>query len=193
MPTAGPNNAGTAANDMSTGFTAWTSTANAIGAVDAAYAPCTYSAPSSSQYLALTNFGFAVPGGATINGITVALQKKKLNSGDDVIDFAARLIKAGTVQSTDRSAAGQWPTTAGSTTYGGASDLWGGTWTASDVNGSGFGFAIAAGPVDTITGSGTAQVDAVAITIDYTAAGGAPGRALVSRRIESPSEPQFAE
>lgn len=193
MPSAGPFFAGTAANDASIGFVAWTNTSNATGATDASFAACTYSAPNTGNYLKVTNFGFSVPTGATIQGIVVAVQKKKSAGGDDVIDQAVRIVKGGTIGATDRGTADQWPTpTSDSVPYGSASDLWGETWTAADVNASTFGAAVAPAPADTLFGAGTAQVDAVTITVTYADAGSlVPVR--VARRVEVPTDPQFSE
>ncbi len=59
-----------------------------------------------------------------------------------VYDDKVRLIKGGTVGSTDRAVPGAWQSTPNTTIYGGPSDLWGTTWTAEDLNASTFGVAI---------------------------------------------------
>jgi hypothetical protein len=85
--------------------------------------------------------------------------------GWGIVDNAVRIVKSGTIGSTDRSSGTNWPQTFGYTSYGGSSDLWGETWTPSDINSSDFGFAISAigeGP------NTTAQVDNVRITVYYS-------------------------
>jgi hypothetical protein len=64
------------------------------------------------------------------------------NSG--VYDDKVRLIKGGTVGSTDRAVANAWQSTPTTTVYGGPSDLWGESWSRSDINSSNFGVAISA-------------------------------------------------
>jgi hypothetical protein len=59
-----------------------------------------------------------------------------------VYDEKVRIIKGGTVGSTDRAVANAWQSTPTTTIYGGPSDLWGESWTAEDLNASTFGFAI---------------------------------------------------
>lgn len=62
-----------------------------------------------------------------------------------VYDHRVRIIKNGAIGTTDKATADAWPL--GSdiyATYGGSSDLWGETWTPSDVNSANFGVAISA-------------------------------------------------
>src|SRR3989344_5212889 len=61
-----------------------------------------------------------------------------------VYDHRVRIIKGGAIGSTDKASGTAWPGSLAYTTYGGASDLWGETWTASDINASTFGVAISA-------------------------------------------------
>lgn len=78
-----------------------------------------------------------------------------------------------------------WANTGGSIgdtiVYGGPTDLWGTTWTDSDVNASDFGAVLSA----SITKSGKnpqyANVDAMRITIYYTAGGGGGGQPTSKR------------
>jgi hypothetical protein len=59
-----------------------------------------------------------------------------------VYDDKVRIIKGGTVGSTDRAVANAWRSTPTTTVYGGPSDLWGETWTYADINSAAFGVAI---------------------------------------------------
>ena len=63
---------------------------------------------------------------------------------EGIYDHRVRIIKGGAVGSTDKASGTAWPTSPAYTTYGGASDLWGETWTAEDINASTFGVAISA-------------------------------------------------
>lgn len=117
----------------------------------------------------LTTFGFSIPSTATIDGIIVAIERSA-SAGGTVTDLAVKLIKGGTISGDNKAdTVTTWPTTDGTVTYGGASDLWGLTLLYSDVNASNFGVSISA------TGVGSAgfpQVDHVTITVYYTDAGG---------------------
>ena len=125
-----------------------------------------------THYLTGSDLADKVPAGATINAITVGIQRRE--SASDVAtwtDSAVYIIKGGTIQTTQNKAdATAYTTTDVSVNYGG--DLWGVTWTAAQVNAADFGFAISCG----ITGddgeaSSVPEVDIIGnILIDYTAA-----------------------
>lgn len=163
---AGPNFAGTGADDSSNGGNiSWTNLSN-ITATDGSYAAATFNVSGDiTHYLKATNFGFSIPAGSTINGITATVNEMTNATN---VDTEIKLIKAGVIQSTNRSTGATWP--AGSfvdRTYGGASDLWGTTWTPSDINSSNFGFALSS----TTSTTGQARVDSIKITINYTTSG----------------------
>lgn len=119
----------------------------------------------STVYLKATNFGFSIPSGSTIDGITVNVEKK---AGDtSFFDNAIRIVKNGTVGTTDRSYNNPWPIHDDTVAYGGVTDLWGETWTDTDINNANFGFAISVKKVD---GDNNKKplIDWVNITITYT-------------------------
>lgn len=151
----------TAANDAALGTVTWTAGIPA--------STCAFVTAATSEYLKLTNFGFAIPTGATIVGIIASVTRTASSSGD-ILDNAVRLVKAGTVQATDRRSSGSWLNSPVTKTYGTASDLWGGTWAPSDINNSGFGFALSVSNafVTSVTGS----VSSVTITVLFTLASG---------------------
>lgn len=165
---AGPNSAGTGADDDSTGSFAWggphTNIMTSNNIYDSAFFP---SAGLTVHYLKATNFSFSIPSGATIDGIVVEVEKAKSGSGT-ITDARARIVKGGTIGSTDKSNASAWPTSDTYTTYGSPSDVWGDSWASGDINASNFGFAISAVSSGS---SATASVDHIRITINYTTAG----------------------
>lgn len=63
------------------------------------------------------------------------------NSGG-TIDNSAKIVKGGTIGGTEKAGAGLYNTSPTYNTYGGASDLWGQSWSAADINASTFGFAL---------------------------------------------------
>jgi hypothetical protein len=185
MSTQGPLGPGTGADDSGTGTTAWSNPGN-VTTEDGVFATCTLGGLFSSHYLDATNFGFSIPAGATINGISV--EWKRMSGSGDIHDNAVRIIKGGTVGATDKSVAGNWSTTLGYQSYGGSSDLWGQSWTASDINASNFGAALAA----TTNGGDTASVDYCRITVTYTPAASTAGP-LQSTLVRAANHPSFYE
>lgn len=171
MTTTGPNSPGTLADDNSIGgmLTSWQSPSNA-GASDNSYSTST-GVSGGSHYLKGTNFGFSIPTGDVIDGITVEVERygdPGLMSGK-VKDNAIRIVKAdGTIGTTDKSSGSDWAGTDPGTyvTYGGAADLWGETWTPANINDVDFGCAISCQQGSSGSG-GNGKVDHVRITITH--------------------------
>jgi hypothetical protein len=173
MTTAGPNTCSTLANE-SEGLVDWSTTNNTTTSNNSYTTSGSLTSSNSvSEYLDLTGWGFSIPAGATIDGITVSIERSWTGSGtSNVQDTSLRLLKAGTKVGDDKAAtATNWPTSDGTATYGGAADLWGTTWTDSDINASNFGFALKV--ENDGSGSKTARLDYVTITVNYTG-GAAP-------------------
>lgn len=156
------------------GGSAWTNPTNALTS-NGTFAT---NNGTTTHYLKCTNFGFAIPSGATINGVLVeALGKSDFNVGGQfVCDNFIELCKAGGNPSgtnQNRATSTHWPTTAAYQSWGGASNLWGLTLTDTDVNNSGFGVGIST--TQNKTGKvavPTCSIDHVRLTVYYTAAGG---------------------
>lgn len=117
--------------------------------------------PASAQMTA-TGFDFtSIPATASITGFEVTINRyAEIN----VTDLVVSLVKNGTVQADNKAAAGTWPLTAGSASYGSSSDLWGGTWTLADLNAN---FGVAVSVLRTGTGTGRAIVNSVQLTVHY--------------------------
>lgn len=163
----GPNSATTVSDDATVGSIAWINPGNAT-ASDNAYATATAptSTLTSTHYLKATNFGFNIPAGSTITGITVQFERRK-ESFFQCVDDQIRIVKSdGSIGTTNRSAGASW---SGSDTYdsfGGIADLWGEAWTSSDINDSDFGVAIS--PQIRMNPDGNpASVDHIQITVSY--------------------------
>lgn len=146
---------GTIVDNASTGVKLWTSPSNAQSSNDQ-YTNTSYSSTcagnSSSHYLKSTNFGFNLPSNATISGILVAVERKSnVNSSPSgTKDKYIYILKGGNLGLTNKAdTVDLWPTTDTYASYGGSDDLWGENWTASDINSSDFGVAIA---VDLVIG-----------------------------------------
>ena len=121
----------------------------------------------TSDYLQCTGYGFSIPTGSTVNGITVSVQLYA-SRANSLRDTAMRLVRAGVIQAFDGSATGYYPTTATYIDHGSATDLWGATWTVTDINNANFGAALASVKPSTAGGSRTAYIDHIQITVDYT-------------------------
>jgi hypothetical protein len=120
----------------------------------------------SSEYLVVDGLGLGIPAGATIRGISATVARE--SEGTLVEDLAVRLVRAGVIQSTDRADPGRWLSVLVYATYGGATDLWGGTWTPADINHPDFGLAFA---VQRTSGPGDiAYVDHVRVIVQYDVA-----------------------
>ena len=125
------------------------------------------SSGSRSEYLEVTNYGFAIPSNATIDGIEVAIEKSAQTS-NNVEDARVYLTKTGTSNvGSDYAKSGYWTTSDAIYNYGGASDLWGTTWSVSEINSSSFGVRIRASN-DHANRKRYAYIDHVTITVHYT-------------------------
>ena len=164
MATEGPLIAGTGADDATVGSLTWTAPEN-ITASDDTRASVIIGGGATTHYLKATNFGFAIPAGATIDGIEVRFERQK-SGASSVTDVDVMIVKGGAISVTDLSAGAAWNNEADQLdTFGGATELWGETWTATDINASNFGVVVAA-----TSAGATALVDSVDIKIYYTAA-----------------------
>jgi hypothetical protein len=142
--------------------TSWTTPGN-VGVSDNAKA--TYSIPGNGQSsnLDITNFGFSIPAGSTIDGITVRAEVSA--NGTSVDDDTVMLLKNGAAVGNDYASGTDWSTTDATRTYGDSNDRWGTSWTPADINAGNFGVRL---KVDSdVAATRIASVDYVTITVDY--------------------------
>ncbi len=141
----GPNFAGSASGAL------WNNPANATGTNN------NVCADSNGGALDLTNFGFSIPTGSAITGILV---EPKANDAGGT--YSVTLLKSGSATSATMT----WtPVSTGCSVstfaaLGGAGNLWGTTWTPTDINAPTFGVRLAAGDAP-------AYIDAVRITVFF--------------------------
>lgn len=173
MADTGATGGGTAANDASFGDFSWSSVSEALSD-NSGYALSSCNSSQSTNYLKVTNFGFSIPSGATIDGILVSWNCRDFSGG--VRDSRIRIVKGGTVGSTDKSSATAWSSGGAYRDYGGASDLWGETWTDTDINASTFGAVLSA---KSSSGGENPAVMYMRITVYYTT--GAAGQPTMRR------------
>lgn len=170
--TAGPNFPGTGTNDTSVGTVAW-SNPGFITANDTNLASATIGSAGISNYIFATNLAFAIPTGATINGVSVNISRMEgnTNARAGIEDSSVKLIVGGLVTGTEHAATTvAWPTTEAVATYGSTTDTWGATLTDTTVNATNFGVALSATDFKVSGGGGTetADVNYITITVTYT-------------------------
>ena len=175
MAASGPNSGSTFASDSSVGTKSWTGPSNAASSNNSYASVSGFPTLSSlSYYLKCTNFGFSIPSGATIDGIVVEIERKGTNFGSQkCYDDILKLIKGGAyVGSNKADTSTAWPSSDAYATYGGASDLWGTTWTDSDINSANFGVGLSTRMTCDGKNGVASNVDHVRITVYYTTGGG---------------------
>jgi hypothetical protein len=164
---------GTASTSNAVGTRDWTNPDN-IKANDGAIAACqgVSTGTSYSYYLKGTNFGFAIPAGATIDGILFELERARQNVAlTGIYDSEVKIIKAdGSIGGTNKAVTGtNWGTGYSIISYGSSTDKWGESWTEGDIEDADFGVALSVrivGDGDMV--SGKANVDFFRITVYYT-------------------------
>ena len=176
---------GSTQNDIYTSLL-FTDVSNVLAAV-----PTSISPADETNYLVCKNLDSNIPNDATIEGIKIYIDRYNSFTGDGTViitDNAIYLTKNGTdTVGNNKSVGTVWPSTDTDTyaTYGGVSDLWGTTWTASEINNDNFGVMI--GPTiefDGLTGENgsSANVDHVYIEITYAGGSGTRRRAVFVAR-----------
>lgn len=154
-------------DDNSTGTRTWSNPTRAF-ASDNNYATASVDG-TTTHYLRCTGYGFTIPTGATINGITVSVERRSSSTANGGSrDAAVRVVKGGVIGTTDRSTGTTYPTSDTYEDHGGATDLWGTSWTPTDINAANFGAAFASTKPSASGGSHTISVDHIQITVDYT-------------------------
>lgn len=170
MATAGPNFPSSATNNSSApeSAEAWVNPTNIFSdnATEASITAATFDSPDISQRLFAQGFGFAIPGGSTIDGITVEIDRRDGGVGA-ASDNRVQLLDASSALVGDNKAdlPTDWPTNSAIATYGGAADKWNATPTVDMVNSANFGVALS---VQADAANTDIFVDFIRITITYT-------------------------
>lgn len=162
MSSQGPFGGTIFSSDSTVGVVAWNNPSNA-SASDGSFATSVLLISQLSNYLKATGFGFFVPLDAIINGILVEIQQQSTVS-TGTTDNSVKIVKGGIISGNEKATGVSWPTSEAYQSYGGSSDLWGLTWTPSDINSSNFGVACSA---DAVLAS-TAEIDYIRITVYWT-------------------------
>lgn len=165
MASEGPLYDSAGSNNTGVGTEAWASTTN-IGADDGSNATITLASAEQSNYLQADNLGFNVAD--SVDGITVEIQRRVTSGLADCRDHVVKLSKDGSaaIGTNKADTATAYTTTATTITYGGAADLWGTTWLASEINATTFAVLFSCKDADT---GASVQVDFIRVTVNYTA------------------------
>jgi hypothetical protein len=150
-----------------TGTVTWTNPGNAFSD-NVTYATASVDG-TTTHYIKCVGFGFSIPTGVTIGGIVLSLKRKASGTGNGgVTDAQVRLYKAGTIGATNRATATAYTTTDVTENHGGTADLWGTTWTPSDINNANFGTGVAVTKASSAGAAITASVDVAKLTVYYS-------------------------
>jgi hypothetical protein len=118
------------------------------------------------DYLAVESFGFAIPEDAVILGISVEFLRAA-GTEAQVSDHEIYLLRDGQRVGVAHGTPGEtWGLDLTWVNHGNETDVWGETWTAADINSSGFGAAISAQYHET-AGNARAYVGNARVTVSY--------------------------
>lgn len=179
MPSEGPNSPATAAFDDSFGdiMFFYSGIDNIKVDDDTSAQVVVFSGGGgNTNYFKATNFGFSVPGNATILGIEAKIKRQRDSiGGGSIKDERVRIVKGGVIGTEEKAdTVTMWPGTLTLATYGGEEDLWGEDWTPDDINANDFGFVVSAA-ITTFGGDEIANVDHMTLTVYFIDAGGHGG------------------
>ena len=169
----GPLGTTTGANKATVGTLAWTGTGN-TATLNGSYATAQQLVSTlgtvTTEYLAVSNFGFSIPATNTICGISATIYRANtslISLGGSIADNSVMLTTAGALTGSDRASGTNWPnTTITAANYGSSSDLWGTTVLPTDINNPGFGIGISANIKTTSLGViPIAAIDQITLTV----------------------------
>ncbi len=98
-------------------------------------------ADTLSFLLKITDMGFELPANSIIKGLVVEVRKEADIAGS-AADSQIKLIKNGATVAENKANTDDWGTSFSDVSYGGATDLWGTTWTATEINSTSTGVLI---------------------------------------------------
>lgn len=133
-----------------------------------------------SQYLLATNFGFTLPAGSSVVGVTVHWKlHQDLGVGTGCLDYKVELFLSGSPMGANKGLSAGLANLETTYTYGSSSDTWSNTLTETQTNDATFGVGLVLRNNDA---NNTGYAQYVDITVDYVAAASiVPGRPQVFR------------
>lgn len=171
MASQGPNNASVAS--QGSGSYAWSTPLSDVYSSNNVHIKTSGYGSGYTYDLKVSGFGFTIPAGATIDGILVEIERKKVGSVTGVKDVSVKIIKSdGTLGTTNKAdTATEWPTSDAYKSYGGATDLWGETWDDTKINNANFGVYFIGVQQRSGKNHSYPYVDHIRITVYYTEGG----------------------
>jgi len=163
----GLHNPGTTSEIDSGSYIDWANTDNVRTSNDA-WATAALDRDEQTETILATNFGFGVPGGATILGILVQVEARTSGLASGAIrEYNLQMYRDGAAVGDNLATGGNW---SGSydTVYdsGGSTNMWGTTWTVAQINNPGTGVIFSAKEQN--TADETAQIDHIKATVYYS-------------------------
>jgi hypothetical protein len=135
-----------------------------------------------TDYLQAEGFGFNISTAATICGIEVNVVKSAANvllNLATVTDYNVRVMKNGAPIGTNLAdGTTQWSSSDVNTSYGGTNELWGTTWSPTDINSGNFGFSISAEIQGTVALFPSARINFISMTVYYLDPGVLPAQSI---------------
>ena len=171
---AGPNNPGAAKDSAYPGSNFAFNSPNNVLVSDGSYATAASIVSlvsGQTDYLKVSNFGFTIPTSATICGIQVDVEKSGANllGLAYITDNDVQLVKNGTISGNNEAdLSTHWNGTNTYYPYGSNSDLWGLSWTPTDINASTFGMVFSADIHGLLGVFPIVQIDNIRITVYYS-------------------------
>jgi len=169
VPTQGPSFPSTAVNNSVApeNTDAWVNPTNVFSdnATEAAITAASFDSPDISQQLVTSGYGFTIPVGSTIDGITVEVDRRSIIASSGVDNRVQLRDASGTLVGTNKATATVWPSSSTIATYGGAADTWTASPTVAMVNDPDFGVVLSA---KANIANADIGVDYIRITVTYT-------------------------
>ncbi|OGO26320.1 MAG: hypothetical protein A2136_01860 [Chloroflexi bacterium RBG_16_54_11] len=121
----------------------------------------------TSNYLQGTQYGFIIPDDVVIVGIEVEINRMSNGRNPGIHDEVVSLVKSSSIVGDNKAGLEDWPITMTVTTYGGPTDLWGTTWSPSEIISPDFGVVLAASRDNNGNSQRYAYVDTLQVTVYY--------------------------
>jgi len=123
-----------------------------------------YDANDWTFLLRAYNFGFTIPVGASIGGITVEIEGYGANGANSPQHVMLTKNSSASI-GTELGSTASWTGTPTNRTFGGASSAWGTTWTYDEINASNFGVLFAN---KATANDADVFIDYIRVTVDYS-------------------------
>ena len=147
----------------------WTANDGLFAETGSMFGPSDY-----SDYLKGTNLGLSVPSGDTIDGIQVQVETNGRSGGTHIFDIIQLVDDLGNIVGTNQAGSRTWSDTGTVDTFpssGDTTNLWGASWTPTQVNDVDFGVVVSAKQTANPGTSGL-RTDYAAIKVFHSAGGG---------------------